>query len=132
MILRSPSYAISADTTQAVYRSVQNSNYAPIIATFNVDAYGPDSAAGHRGDASVHDERAGVRGDSESAADGVDPTRSFIERDIGFPDNVEIEATQTGTPAGGGPALPGAPSGGTRPAQSVVGTGASCVFPIIR
>src|SRR3954469_13405974 len=45
VILRSPSYTISADTSNSVYRSVQNSNYGPIIATFNVEAYGADSAA---------------------------------------------------------------------------------------
>jgi len=120
MILRSPSYAITADTTQAVYRSVQNSNYGPIIATFNVESYGPDSAA-------VVDvtrlfttnvpEFAAIR---NPAPTGVDPQRSYIERVSAFPDNVEIEATQTGTPAGGGPALPGALPA-QRPAQSVVG-----------
>jgi hypothetical protein len=119
VILRSPSYAITADSTQAVYRSVQNSNYGPIIATFNVDAYGPDSAA-------VIDvtrlfttnvaEFAAIR---NPAPTGVDPQRSYVERVAAFPDNVEIEATQTGTPSGGGPALPGA-GPAQRPAQSVV------------
>src|SRR6476646_824622 len=119
VILRSPSYAISADTGNAVYRSVQNSNYAPIIATFTVDAYGPDSAP-------VIDvtrlfttnvpEFAAIRSNLPTA---VDPTRSFIERDIAFPDNIEIEATQTGTPGANGPAIPGVITA-ARPAQSVV------------
>ena len=120
VILRSPSYAITADTGNAVYHSVQNSNYAPIIATFAVDAYGPDSAP-------VIDvtrlfttnipEFAAIRSNLPTA---VDPTRSFIERDIAFPDNIEIEATQTGTPGANGPALPGLLPA-ARPAQSVVG-----------
>src|SRR6185312_14251511 len=38
VILRSPSFAITADTGNSVYRSVQNSNYGPDIAIFNVDA----------------------------------------------------------------------------------------------
>src|SRR5215831_6085439 len=45
IVLRSTSYGITADTSLSVYRSVQNSNYGPIIAVFNVDTYGPDSAA---------------------------------------------------------------------------------------
>lgn len=45
IILRSPSFTVTADTALSVYRAVQSSNYPPIIAAFNVDAYGPDSAA---------------------------------------------------------------------------------------
>ena len=39
----------------------------------------------------------------------IDPTRSFIERVLAFPDNVEVEATQTGTvpPANPAQAAPG-------------------------
>jgi uncharacterized protein DUF4953/uncharacterized protein DUF5117/uncharacterized protein DUF5118 len=116
VVLRSPSYAITADTATSVYRSVQNSNYGPIIAIFNVDTYGPDSAA-------VVDvtrlfttnvpELAAIRSGLPTA---VDPTRSYVERSVAFPDNVEVEATQTGIPAGG-PPIPGAPP---RAAQSVL------------
>ncbi|HXT18492.1 MAG TPA: zinc-dependent metalloprotease [Gemmatimonadaceae bacterium] len=121
VILRSPSFAITADTGTSVYRSVENSNYGPIIAVFNVDAYGPDSAA-------VIDvtrlfttnipEFAAIR---NPAPNGIDPTRSYVERFAAFPDNVEVEATQTGTPAGG-PAIPGLPitPGAQRSPQSVV------------
>ena len=45
VILRSPSFAITADTALPVYRAVQASNYAAIIAVLNVETYGPDSAA---------------------------------------------------------------------------------------
>src|SRR6185436_1299536 len=114
IILRSPSYTISADSTNSVYRSVQNSNYGPIIATFNVEAYGADSA-------SVIDvtrlfttnvpEFAAIDGTGPNA---VDANRSYVERAIAFPENIEVEATQTGTPSaagggrGGGAAAPAA------------------------
>lgn len=114
IILRSPSYAITADSGTSVFRSVQNSNYGPVIAVMSVEAYGPDSAAVidvTRLFTSSTPEFAAIRG-------LIDPTRSYIERAIAFPDNVEIEATQTGTPAPSGPILPGL--GGARPAQSVV------------
>ncbi|MDQ6718922.1 MAG: DUF5118 domain-containing protein, partial [Gemmatimonadota bacterium] len=37
IILRSPSYEITADSTLPVYRAVSNSNYPPIVAVFNVE-----------------------------------------------------------------------------------------------
>lgn len=120
VILRSPSFDIGADTALAVYRAVASSTYPPIIAAFNVEAYGLDSAA-------VIDvtklfttsvpEIAAIRGT-------IDAQRSFVERAIPFPDNVEIEATQTGTPSpsgqGGGGGGGGASSGAPREAQSVL------------
>jgi hypothetical protein len=90
---------------------VQTSNYAPIVAVFNVETYGPDSAA-------VVDvtrlfttnvpEFAAIRGT-------IDDKRSYIERAVAFPDNVEIEAAQTGTPA---PAAGRAPTPGGAPATA--------------
>ncbi len=118
VILRSPSFAVTADTALSVYHAVQTSNYGPIIAMLNVEAYGPDSAA------VVDVTRLFTTGVPELAAirGNVDPTRSYIERAIAFPDNVEIEATQTGTPGANGLAIPGLPALGLaqRPAQSVV------------
>ena len=111
IILRSPSFAIVADTTTSVYHAVQASNYAPIVAVFNVETYGPDSAAVidvTRLFTTTIPEIAAIRGT-------IDPTRSYVERAVAFPDNVEIEATQTGTPAGAA-----APGGAPRAATSVL------------
>ncbi|CAA9338486.1 MAG: hypothetical protein AVDCRST_MAG89-2513, partial [uncultured Gemmatimonadetes bacterium] len=117
VIVRSPQFDITADTTLAVWNAVQASNYPPIIAVLNVETFGP-------GDAPVVDvtrlfttsvpEIAAIRGQ-------IDPTRSYIERAVAFPANVEIEATQTGTPTpatGGGAPTPA--GGAPRPAQSVL------------
>jgi hypothetical protein len=116
VILRAPSYAITADTTLPVYKAVVASNYAPIVAVFNVETYGPDSAAVvdvTRLFTTSIPELSAIRG-------AIDPTRSYVERVVAFPDNVEIEATQTGTagPAGGPAAQ--IPGGAPRPAQSVL------------
>ena len=115
VILRAPSYAITADTSLPVYRAVVASNYAPIIAVFNVETYGPDSAAVidvTRLFTTSIPELSAIRGQ-------IDPTRSFVERVLAFPENVEVEATQTGSaaPAGGAPQALGGPP---RPAQSVL------------
>ncbi|MDB4917464.1 MAG: peptidase and matrixin and adamalysin [Gemmatimonadetes bacterium] len=119
VILRSPSFAITADTSLSVYRAVQNSNYAPIVAIFNVESYGPDSAAVinvTRLFTTSIPEIAAIRGT-------IDATRSYVERALAFPDNVEIEATQTGTaaPAAGAAAGGrGGAGGGAAAAQSVL------------
>jgi hypothetical protein len=118
VILRSPSFAVTADTSLSVYHAVETSNYGPIIAMLNVETYGPDSAA------VVDVTRLFTTGIPELAAirGNVDATRSYVERAIAFPDNVEIEATQTGVPGPTAPAFPGAPVAAPvqRPAQSVV------------
>ena len=120
VVLRSPSFAITADTSLAVYRAVEHSNYGPIIAVLNVESYGPDSAAVvdvTRLFTSNVPEIAAIRGT-------IDGSRSYVERALAFPDNVEIEATQTGvvTPAavaGRGGAFGAATA--SQQAQSVVG-----------
>ncbi len=117
VILRSPSFTITADTGLSVYRAVEASNYPPIIAVFNVETYGPDSAA------VIDVTRLFTTGIPEIAAirGSVDGQRSFVERAIAFPDNVEIEATQTGTPTStGGAGSGGAAGGAQREAQSVL------------
>ena len=99
VILRSPSFAITADTAlarlprgaelelRADHRGVQRR------------AYGPDSAA-------VIDvtrlfttdvpEFAAIRGERDRRR-----RARIVERALAFPDNIEVEATQTGTPAAG-------------------------------
>src|SRR3954463_2809999 len=120
IVVRSPSFAIVADTTTPVYRAVEAANYAPVIAVFNVEAYGPDSAAVidvTRLYTTSIPEFAAIRGN-------LDERRSFIENSLAFPDNVEIEATQTGTPAptpaAGGGGGGGGQGAGAQAAQSVL------------
>jgi hypothetical protein len=119
IVLRSPSFAIVADTSSPVYRAVEASNYPPVIAVFNVESYGPDSAAVidvTRLYTTSIPEFAAIRG-------SLDERRSFVENALAFPDNVEIEATQTGTPTpmppmGGGGG--GGQNAGPQTAQSVL------------
>jgi hypothetical protein len=94
ILLRSITFEITADSTLPVYHAVSEATYPPIVAAFKVEAYGPDSA-------SVIDvtslyttnvpEFTATRG-------SFDEKRSFIERVSAFPENVEVEATQTCTP----------------------------------
>jgi hypothetical protein len=120
IILRSPSFAIVADSSNPVYRAVEAANYPPVIAVFNVESYGPDSAAVidvTRLYTTSIPEFAAIRGT-------LDERRSFVENALAFPDNVEVEATQTGTPSptpgGGGGGGGGGQGQGPQPAQSVL------------
>ena len=120
IILRTPSYSIIADPDSAIYAAVQNTNYPPVIAVFNIEAFGPDSAA------VIDVTRLFTSSIPElQALEGnVDTARSFVERALAFPDNIGIEATQTGTrpaPQGqGGGGGGGGAGAGPRPAMSVL------------
>jgi hypothetical protein len=119
IIVRSVSFAITADTSLAVYKAVQGENNGPVIAVLPIEAYGRDSAAVvdvTRLFTTAIPELAAIRGT-------IDATRSYIEHVAAFPDNVEIEATQTGVPAANGAAAGGGRgggAGGTPAAESVV------------
>jgi hypothetical protein len=112
VILRTPSYTIVADSTSPEFRAVENSNYPPIIAVFNIESFGPDSAP------VIDVTRLFTTAIPELQAipGTIDGQRSYIERALAFPDNIGIEATQTGV----APAAPGAPATGPRPARSVL------------
>jgi hypothetical protein len=113
ILLRGLSYAESADTVAAISRAVRAQMLGPIIASFNVESWGPDSAA------VIDVTRLFTTAIPEFAAfNAVQPDRSFIEHVAAFPDNVNVTFTQTGmqapAPTGRGgeaPAPPGAPGG---------------------
>lgn len=118
VILRTPSYSIIAEPDSAIYSAVQTSNYPPVVAVFNIEAFGPDSAA------VIDVTRLFTTAIPElQAVPGtIDASRSYVERALAFPDNIGIEATQTGQqpaqPAAGGGG--GGPPAGPRPALSVL------------
>lgn len=94
ILLRSVTFEITADSTLPVYRAVRQASYPPVVAIFQVEAYGPDSAAVidvTRLYTTSVPEFVGARG-------SLDEKRSYIEKVAAFPNNVEVEATQTATP----------------------------------
>jgi Met-zincin/Domain of unknown function (DUF5117)/Domain of unknown function (DUF5118) len=114
VIVRAVNYRnVSTDSTNRINRAMPIIQYYPIIAAFNVESYGADSAA------VIDVTRMFTGGVQELTAFGqrvvVDPARSFIERAVAFTGNVEVEASQTFT-AQANPALPagfpGAPAAG--------------------
>jgi len=95
VFLRGISYDIVADRKLPIAQAVQAANNEAILMAFNVEAVGKD-------DAPVIDvtrlfttevPEFSARGRVRSRA--FDPTRSFIERAVSFPENIEVEATHT-------------------------------------
>lgn len=105
VFLRQLTYNVIADTALPIYRSVAAQTHGPIIAAFNVEAYGPDSAAVIDATKLYTTNINEFSGVLQVAAD-----RSFIEMVAAYPTNIEVEATQTGTtpppPAAGPGARP--------------------------
>ena len=108
VLLRTVSYEIVADSTTPIYQAVRNSNNDVVVGAFNVEAYGPDSSA-------VIDVTRFYTAPPPEMGPGTqfrsapDANRSFIERVLTFPQNVEVEATLTypaPPPAGPGQAQP--------------------------
>src|SRR6266545_2984389 len=115
VILRSPSFAITADSTLPVAAAVTASNNPAVVAIFPVEAYGPDSAA------VIDVTRLYTANVPEfsSSRGFIDERRSFIEKAVAVPENVEVEATPTAPPPPPTGPVQQAPRGPT-PAQSVV------------
>mgnify|MGYP001332605664 CR=1 FL=1 len=105
ILLHSVSYATVADSLNPMYQAVRNSNNDVIVAAFNIEAFGPDSAP-------VVDVSRLYTAPPPEFGPGApqyrgnpDPSRSFVERVLAFPTNVDVQATITFPPP---PQLPGA------------------------
>ncbi|HSJ25136.1 MAG TPA: zinc-dependent metalloprotease [Longimicrobiales bacterium] len=110
ILLRQLSHGIIADSDSAIATAVSAMNVGPIIAAFNVESWGPDSAA------VINVTRLFTTNISEFVGvPQIQADRSFVERFEAFPENINVEATQTGTQA----AQPGGPGGGGSPAQTI-------------
>ena len=107
VLLRNVSYETVSDPGQPIAQAVSASNNDLILAAFNVDAYGPDSAA-VIDVTRLYTAPPTEIGPGNQFRGNPDPTRSFIEKALAFPTNVEVEATLTiaappgAAPAGGG------------------------------
>jgi hypothetical protein len=103
ILLRDVNYNnVASDTTLQTARAMSLIEFFPILAAFNVDAYGKDSAA------VIEVTRLFTGGVQEFTANGrraaVDASRSFVDKFSAFSRNVNVTAVQTFTPQ----ATPGA------------------------
>ncbi|MCC6241616.1 MAG: zinc-dependent metalloprotease [Gemmatimonadaceae bacterium] len=102
---------VATDSTLSTRRAMALIEFFPIIASFNVEAYGKDSAP------VLEVTRMFTGGIQEFAGGGqrvaVDASRSFVEKFAAFSRNVNVTASQTFTRGAGGlPNIPGLNLGG--------------------
>ena len=109
ILLQAIDYSVIADPSDPVAMAVEDSNYPSIIRTLPVAAYAPsgdpvvDVTAFFTSDVPEFSARGAVGGR------GLAADRTFLERAISFPGNINVEATLTFT---GGAADPAAGGGG--------------------
>jgi hypothetical protein len=111
VLVRSVSYATVADSANPMSIAVEQSNFAPILGSFNVESYGPDSAPVI--DVSrLFTAPPPEMGPGSQFAGNPDQTRSFVERVASFPENVNVASTLTIPVAGRAGGAGGGRAGG--------------------
>lgn len=94
ILLRSPSFALTADSSRAIYQAVEAASYSPVLAAFDIETMGPDSAA------VIEVTKLYTSPPPELGLGGelrgqLDRDRTYLERVASFPTNIEVEATHT-------------------------------------
>lgn len=99
VVLREREYDLTADTADAIWRQVEGFRRGPVLATFGIEAFGPDSSA-------VIDVSELFVSDVPELApiEGLEADRSWVEESWAFPDAVNVQVLQSGQarPNGGG------------------------------
>ncbi|TVP73348.1 MAG: DUF5117 domain-containing protein, partial [Gemmatimonadales bacterium] len=98
ILLRQVSFQNTADPELPIYEAVRNSNFEPILATFEVEAEGNGTSIIDVGDFFVSD--APIIGLSQARRSQfqvrrLDPQRTFVESMRAFPENLEVRRVVT-------------------------------------
>ena len=124
VLLRGVSYEVVADPSLPVARAVEAANTDAIIMAFNVEAFGKDDAPVIDVTRLFTTEVQEFNARTRLRASSFEANRSFLERVLAFPENIEVEATHTFTarqdpaPAAAAPSPAGA--AGMRPGSATV------------
>ncbi|MEI6667714.1 MAG: zinc-dependent metalloprotease [Acidobacteriota bacterium] len=125
VLLRNVSYDVVADPSLPVAKAVEAANSNAIIMAFNVEAFGADDAPVVDVTRLFTTEVQEFNARTRLRATTFEAGRSFLERVIAFPENIEVEATHTftarqdPTPAAAAPPNPFA-GAGMRPGSATV------------
>jgi hypothetical protein len=126
VLLRSVSYDMVADPSLPVAKAVQAANNDAILQAFNVEAVGKDEAPVIDVTKLFTTEVPEFSARTRLRASGFDASRSFLDRIVSFPENIEVEATHTYTaqapPPGqaAAPAPAGLAASGMRPGSASI------------
>ena len=119
ILLRSVSYEVIADPKAPIARAVEAANNNPIVMAFNVEAEGKDGSPVIEVTRLFTSDVPEFSGRTRVGARTFDASRSFVDRTVSFPENIEVEATHTynnppaeaGAAGRGGPPAPGGRGG---------------------
>src|SRR5262245_54794430 len=123
VLLREMDYGVVADASQAIAQAVASARNPPIVRAFNIAALNP------AGDPVIEVTPLFLTDVPEFSARGriggrgMDASRTFLEKIVSFPENINVEVNQTftgGAAAAGDPG--GAPRGGLRGNSAAVVT----------
>src|SRR6185369_4913129 len=92
--LRGVSFAAQADPNTPEARAVDAANVNPIIAYFNIEAFGPDSSM-VTDVTRLFTQPPAELGPGARMSGNLDANRSWIEKAVPFPENVNVYATLT-------------------------------------
>jgi hypothetical protein len=115
VVLREKEFDLTARPDDAIWRQVRTFRLGPVLSTFDIEAFGPDSSA------VIDITDLFVSNIPEfNPVENINRGRSWVEQTWAFARNVNIEVTQSGQtrPAGGPGALPG--GGARRPTSQTV------------
>ena len=97
IFLRNVSYDVVAESSQPIARAVKAANNDTILMAFNVEAFGKEEAAVIDVTRLFTTEVPEFSVRSRVRSRQFDANRSFVERAVSFPENIEVEATHTFT-----------------------------------
>lgn len=118
--MRVPNFGIRAEGGGAIQNGVDLSNVAPIVASFPIEAEGPNKTAVIDVTNTFALDQGEFAVGPRLGAVGVDPTRSYIDRVSAFPMNIETRVYLTLGISGGGSSFLGGSSRGSRPTSATV------------
>jgi Met-zincin/Domain of unknown function (DUF5117)/Domain of unknown function (DUF5118) len=124
VLLRAVAYDVVADSGAPIAKAVEAANYSPIVMAFNIEAIGKDDAPVIDVTRLFTTDVPEFSGRTRVGARAFDASRSFVERTVAFPENVEVEATHTynnppePAAAGGRGAPPPGGRGGAAPLRA--------------
>jgi hypothetical protein len=95
VLLRSILYDIVADRSTPISKAVDAANYDAIIMAFNIEAIGKDDAPVIDVTRLFTTDVPEFSGRTRVRARAFDAQRSFVERAVSFPQNIEVEAIHT-------------------------------------
>jgi hypothetical protein len=123
ILLRSVEYDIVADPKTPIAKAVEAANFDSIVMAFNIEALGKEDAAVIDVTRLFTTDVPEFSGRTRVRARTFDASRSFVERAVSFPENIEIEAIHTfNTPPADPAAAGGAPAGGRGAAPARTGS----------